>query len=340
MDISTHTLTWSVTRLCMVHRPQTCHFNSHAHVERDSDFPRLAEWIEHFNSHAHVERDRLNQLKKSGYYISTHTLTWSVTQVDLKFPQDHRISTHTLTWSVTLQLVLITKRQVHFNSHAHVERDSTKKNFFKTGTNFNSHAHVERDVNLSRIYKPWQISTHTLTWSVTNNVAVATLQQTISTHTLTWSVTPRNSETGLKTFYFNSHAHVERDYPFRLGHSLKRQFQLTRSRGAWLIYIYQLLHPFNFNSHAHVERDSIFAVATLQQTISTHTLTWSVTATLQLLKILFVISTHTLTWSVTRIFTYFTDIDFISTHTLTWSVTLDVVYIWCLLNVMRTYFFI
>ena len=31
---------------------------------------------------------------------------------------------------------------------------------------------------------------------------------------------------------------------------------------------------------------------------------------------------------------------FISTHTLTWSVTLDVVYIWCLLNVMRTYFFI
>ena len=55
-------------------------FNSHAHVERDSDFPRLAEWIEHFNSHAHVERDRLNQLKKSGYYISTHTLTWSVTQ--------------------------------------------------------------------------------------------------------------------------------------------------------------------------------------------------------------------------------------------------------------------
>ena len=30
----------------------------------------------------------------------------------------------------------------------------------------------------------------------------------------------------------------------------------------------------------------------------------------------------------------------ISTHTLTWSVTLDVVYIWCLLNVMRTYCFI
>ena len=34
------------------------------------------------------------------------------------------------------------------------------------------------------------------------------------------------------------------------------------------------------------------------------------------------------------------DAQYISTHTLTWSVTLDVVYIWCLLNVMRTYFFI
>ena len=33
----------------------------------------------------------------------------------------------------------------------------------------------------------------------------------ISTHTLTWSVTPEIRKTGLKTFYFNSHAHVERD---------------------------------------------------------------------------------------------------------------------------------
>ena len=52
------------------------------------------------------------------------------------------------------------------------------------------------------------------------------------------------------------------------------------------------------------------------------------------------ISTHTLTWSVT-VEKQFADFDLeISTHTLTWSVTLDVVYIWCLLNVMRTYFFI
>ena len=52
------------------------------------------------------------------------------------------------------------------------------------------------------------------------------------------------------------------------------------------------------------------------------------------------ISTHTLTWSVTKVTTEYDEVYFISTHTLTWSVTLDVVYIWCLLNVMRTYFFI
>ena len=52
------------------------------------------------------------------------------------------------------------------------------------------------------------------------------------------------------------------------------------------------------------------------------------------------ISTHTLTWSVTGIGRNETIGIVISTHTLTWSVTLDVVYIWCLLNVMRTSFFI
>ena len=52
------------------------------------------------------------------------------------------------------------------------------------------------------------------------------------------------------------------------------------------------------------------------------------------------ISTHTLTWSVTVLTYSKNSDDDISTHTLTRSVTLDVVYIWCLLNVMRTYFFI
>ena len=82
--------------------------------------------------------------------------------------------------------------------------------------------------------------------------------------------------------------------------------------------LYMNLH---FNSHAHVERDNNVAVATLQQTISTHTLTWSVTSHTDKIILFLKISTHTLTWSVTP--NNYTDkIDLnISTHTLTWSVT-------------------
>ena len=121
------------------------YFNSHAHVERDGVTCISCENVLDFNSHAHVERDAVcnNFIIKS--YISTHTLTWSVTQwpceaewllrfqltrsrgawlYSLILPIAYlKISTHTLTWSVTY---ICTK---HFI------------NFF--------------------------ISTHTLTWSVT-----------------------------------------------------------------------------------------------------------------------------------------------------------------------------
>ena len=119
----------------------------------------------------------------------------------------------------------------------------------------------------------------------------------ISTHTLTWSVT-------------------------------------LAGLGLYQIYTH-------FNSHAHVERDHFDAInENLDEIISTHTLTWSVTnSPLQKIAVLR-ISTHTLTWSVTAVVASTLVRSTISTHTLTWSVTLDVVYIWCLLNVMRTYFFI
>ena len=55
--------------------------------------------------------------------------------------------------------------------------------------------------------------------------------------------------------YFNSHAHVERDY------------RLTR-------LVWKRSH---FNSHAHVERDQWQAEFEGAMMISTHTLTWSVT---------------------------------------------------------------
>ena len=77
----------------------------------------------------------------------------------------------------------------HFNSHAHVERDAMTFDEFVKKYNFNSHAHVERD---SAVLFPLffvEISTHTLTWSVTGNISTYTDSGKISTHTLTWSVT-------------------------------------------------------------------------------------------------------------------------------------------------------
>ena len=55
--------------------------------------------------------------------------------------------------------------------------------------NFNSHAHVERDQTLKATHALMDISTHTLTWSVTISADVKTVNNFISTHTLTWSVT-------------------------------------------------------------------------------------------------------------------------------------------------------
>ena len=60
MNISTHTLTWSVT------------------IRR----VRILATQGHFNSHAHVERDNFDEDEYENVTISTHTLTWSVTQID------------------------------------------------------------------------------------------------------------------------------------------------------------------------------------------------------------------------------------------------------------------
>ena len=58
--ISTHTLTWSVTRGADVIYRNAGHFNSHAHVERDAEVAKYAVKPGDFNSHAHVERDKSN----------------------------------------------------------------------------------------------------------------------------------------------------------------------------------------------------------------------------------------------------------------------------------------
>ena len=58
-------------------------FNSHAHVERDETVPDVDTICTDFNSHAHVERDFEKKDEEYNLYISTHTLTWSVTFVKL-----------------------------------------------------------------------------------------------------------------------------------------------------------------------------------------------------------------------------------------------------------------
>ena len=54
---------------------------------------------------------------------------------------------------------------------------------------------------------------------------------------------------------FNSHAHVERDAVEKFPDTLKIEFQLTRSRGAWRTMMIVCTIFNYFNSHAHVERD-------------------------------------------------------------------------------------
>ena len=79
-----------------------CHFNSHAHVERDVGLECFQNLHFYFNSHAHVERDDFKiRIISATVAISTHTLTWSVT----------------LAASSTISI------DINFNSHAHVERD-------------------------------------------------------------------------------------------------------------------------------------------------------------------------------------------------------------------------
>ena len=99
--ISTHTLTWSVTRFFDFFPSWFNDFNSHAHVERDfhNRFHRTSHLD--FNSHAHVERDSYGFYShSSGSNFNSHAHV----ERDLS----------------TKKLGLCS---ANFNSHAHVERD-------------------------------------------------------------------------------------------------------------------------------------------------------------------------------------------------------------------------
>ena len=200
-----------------------------------------------------------------------------MTKTHIYFNDVWTISTHTLTWSVTPRVsghIRYTEFQltrsrgawpkgycycyakVHFNSHAHVERDQGLVCPQEPWIYFNSHAHVERDmvlvlsISFDRVFQltrsrgawlnfltmkcispKFQLTRSRGAWHALG--AGRLKHMVISTHTLTWSVT------------FGSLVYL----------TLKK-FQLTRSRGAWPV-----------TKPTDLKADKI----------STHTLTWSVT---------------------------------------------------------------
>ena len=166
-----------------------------------------------------------------------------------------------------------------------MERDPIYIHLACLPLHFNSHAHVERDVTLIFEISAKSISTHTLTWSVTfcrfcyllylnyfNSHAhverdisadVNIVNIFISTHTLTWSVTIMY----IKIFqwqYFNSHAHVERDH----GRTCQTPLMsISTHTLTWSVTVFdgkEWNTEKNFNSHAHVERDSYTQLLTTQ----------------------------------------------------------------------------
>ena len=179
-----------------------------------------------------MERDRCVNAIEDIRYISTHTLTWSVTNSakhdDLNNPfQLTRSRGAWLDFTSSYPSVMIfqltrsrgawhfasglTNEQLNFNSHAHVERDYTTGAGTAIVFNFNSHAHVERDCkNHAHQTYLQNISTHTLTWSVTCMVCNANPRVTFQ---LTRS---RGAWLETSSFYDG-----------------ENKFQLTRSRGAW-----------------------------------------------------------------------------------------------------------
>ena len=116
-----------------------------------------------------------------------------------------------------------------------MERDIDKVGRMIFVDNFNSHAHVERD---NYPHAPCKI-------------------KNISTHTLTWSVTCKDDTVRIAGENFNSHAHVERDPcmygDFQNFRNFNSHAHVERDWGGSKGKICQR----HFNSHAHVERDML-----------------------------------------------------------------------------------
>ena len=129
------------------------------------------------------------QFNSTVYKISTHTLTWSVTNVWHKFWKRCKFQL-TRSRGAWPYYRLKGEEIKNFNSHAHVERDSS--------------------FHVPLLYiSAFQLTRSRGAWQGLCKFCVVHCQ--ISTHTLTWSVTDILSECLNDGEDFNSHAHVERD---------------------------------------------------------------------------------------------------------------------------------
>ena len=252
-EISTHTLTWSVTYgVCL----------SATHLAFQLTRSRGAWQNRHTEQHS-CGAFQLTRSRGAWLYfiiVTIGSIIFQLTRSRGAWPLLFENCVYTFWFQLTRSRGAwprgVTERATsqHFNSHAHVERDLIRHCCHLQTIHFNSHAHVERDVGCPEYVLLFRISTHTLTWSVTVQALRCGDFSWISTHTLTWSVTVFVSVIIISP-YFNSHAHVERDA------------------------LCQLIAPCrqHFNSHAHVERDLLPVLVVIRTAISTHTLTWSVT---------------------------------------------------------------
>ena len=217
------------------------YFNSHPHKEDDVEsycIKFITIW--YFNSHPHKEDDYRRSQSHIPVSISTHILTRRMTrQFQLRKWPAEVISTHILTRRMTssrrkstvsreISTHILTRRMTP--SISHVTEPSTFQLTSSRGgwlrfcslavshSYFNSHPHEEDDCCL------WYTCFCT---------------STISTHILTRRMTPDRPGWTANRRYFNSHPHEEDDMQQCWKKWQTWSFQLTSSRGGWLLRIWK-----------------------------------------------------------------------------------------------------
>ena len=158
-----------------------------------------------------MERDEYLLFLPTLLYISTHTLTWSVTGVGGRIEKRQRFQ---LTRSRGAWLKLAKTCKIINTFQLTRSRGAWL---------------IENVCQLFHVV----ISTHTLTWSVTKiSMGYPSYDDEfqLTRSRGAWRLTFEFSITLLSNF--NSHAHVERD-SFLSSMTMTQEFQLTRSRGAW-----------------------------------------------------------------------------------------------------------